>query len=172
MPTQPSIPKLLEEAGHALRAVLLRLDSYSKKRVQHIDLTSTHAAAAMRHVKDLDELMTAVQNYEEAVLACLPSMESQLAISQMSGAELMAYREADPVYRLGWVRGHKVGLAQASQAPDAALRLYAQHSKLPEPPDTTKFMDGVRRFLAQLATRYGKGPLPRYQDSALGYGNV
>jgi hypothetical protein len=172
MLTQPSIPEPLEEAGHALRAVLLRLDSYSKKRVQHVDVGSPYAAAAIRHVQDLDELMITIQKYEETVLACLPAVESQPDIYQMSGAELLAYREADPVYRLGWVRGHEAGLAQASQAPEAALRLYAQHAKLPEPPDTNRFIEGVHRFLAQLGTRYGKGPLPRHQTTALGYGNV
>jgi hypothetical protein len=172
MSIQLSIPEPLEQAALAVREVLLRLDSYNKKRVQHIDVNGPYAAAAMRHVGDLDELMVAMQNYEEAVLACLPSAESQPDIYQMSSAELLAYREADPVYRLGWIRGHKEGLAQPSQAPDAALRLYAQHSKLPDPPDTNKFIEGVRRFLAQLSTRYGKGPLPRYQESTVGYGNV
>lgn len=168
MPTEATFPEPIEQAGLALREVLLRLDAYSKKRVQTIDTSSRYGAAAMRHVRDLDELMLAVQAYEEAVLACLPLVadSEDVQIYQMSPAQLLAYREADPVYRLGWVRGHKAGLAQASKAPDTALRLYAQHSKLPEPPDTSKFIEGVRRFLAQLTARYGNGPIPTHPQIA------
>jgi hypothetical protein len=173
MPTPANFPDSIERAGLAVRKVLLRLDAYSKKRVQTLDTSSRYAAAALRHVQDLDELMVAIQAYEEAVLACLPSADSeQSQIFQMSPAELLAYREADPVYRLGWVRGHKAGLAQAGQAPDKALRLYAKHAALPEPPGTTTFIEGVRRFLAQLNARYGKGPLTIHAKIAHQYGTV
>jgi hypothetical protein len=173
MPTQANLPAPLAEAGLALREVLERLDTYSKNRVKTIDTSSRYATAAMQHVGDLDALMIAVQNYEEAVIACLPSASSNEAhILEMSPAELLAYRQTDPVYRLGWVRGHKAGVTQAAQAPDAALRLYAKHANLPATPDTDTFIEGMRRRLTQWNERYSIVALFSTKNSELNHGNV
>jgi hypothetical protein len=169
---QPSLPQTLTHAGQALRQVLLRLDGYAKTQVQRLDPSARYAELAMTHVRDLDALMLAVQDYEEAVLACLPAASSQADIYQMSSRELIAFRETDPVYRLGWIRGHKAGVAQAERAPEQALRLYAQHAALPEPPDFSTLVQSVRRFLDQLSERYGKGPLPRHQEPSRRYGTI
>jgi hypothetical protein len=148
MSTQANLPPLIEQAGLALREVLLRLDAYSKKRVQTIDTSSHYATAAMQHVRDLDELMTAVQTYEEAIITCLLLANSDDApIYQMSAEELLAHRQANPLYQLGWVCGHKAGLAQGEQSRDRALSVYAQHAVLPEPSDSSPLIKRVRLLL-------------------------
>jgi hypothetical protein len=148
MSTQANLPPLIEQAGLALREVLLRLDAYSKQRVQTIDTSSKWAAAALQHVRDLDELMIAIQDYEEAVLACLPAAESEDEIYQMSPEELLAHRQANPYYRLGWVCGHKAGLAAGEQQRERALSVYAEHAVLPESPDSSPLIKRVRLLMS------------------------
>ena len=95
----------VEQTGLFLRQVLLRLDQYAKNRIKLLDISAPHAAATMNHVRDLDELMIAVQGYEEAVLFYLPVSTTETSIGHLSNSELLALREADPVYRLGYMRG-------------------------------------------------------------------
>ncbi|MGI4867484.1 MAG: hypothetical protein ACRYFZ_26430 [Janthinobacterium lividum] len=110
---------------------------------------------------DLSGLLAALGEYEQAVLASLPLAPVDLL--HLTPAELRAYREADPVYRLGWVRGHKAGVAQGQRAAEPALRLYAQQAALPAPPtpgpDHAALVAQVRRCLATLHQRYGAGPI-------------
>jgi hypothetical protein len=110
---------------------------------------------------DLSGLLTALGEYEQAVLACLPP--AHIDLLSLAPEQLHAYREADPVYRLGWVRGHKAGVAQGQRAAEPALRLYAQQAALPAPPspgpDHAALVAQVRRCLASLHQRYGAGPI-------------
>jgi hypothetical protein len=164
LPPTPPVPPALDQAGHTLRQVLLRLDSYARSQVQRLDPAARYAPAVMTHVGDLQALLTAVEQYELAALASLAPLP--VDVGQLTPAELLAYREADPVYRLGWVRGHKAGLTQGQRTTEPAVQLYAQHAALPAPTaapptDHTALVQRVRAFLAQLTQRYGAGPLTR-----------
>jgi hypothetical protein len=162
MPT-PLIPAALTEAGGALRHVLLRLDSYARTQVQRLDSSARYAPLVMAHVSDLQALLTAVEQYEQAVLASLPS--APLPLATLTTAELLAHRQADPVYRLGYVRGYQRGLTKGQRAAEPALSLYAQHAALPAPmapaQSYTALVAQVRSFLAQMSQRYGAGPITR-----------
>ncbi|MDO7886004.1 hypothetical protein [Hymenobacter cheonanensis] len=105
----------------------------------------------------LGGLLKALGQYEQAVRACLPPVD--IDILRLTPAQLLAYREADPLYRLGWVRGHKAGLAQGQQATAPVLNLYARHAALPPPPDPTALIEQVRRIVATMHQRYGAGPI-------------
>lgn len=117
---------------------------------------------------DLSGLLTALGEYEQAVLACLPPAPVDLL--NLAPEQLRAYREADPVYRLGWARGHKTGVAQGQRAAEPALRLYAQQAGLPAPtapgPDHAALVAQVRRCLAALHQRYGAGPITPFAASS------
>lgn len=127
-----------------------------RQQLAHLQAQPTPAGRQL----DLSGLLTALGEYEQAVLACLPP--APLDVLSLTPEQLHAYREADPVYRLGWVRGHKAGVAQAQQASASALRLYAQYAALPEPTDLTTLVRQVRRCLATLQQRYGKGPITAF----------
>jgi hypothetical protein len=103
-------------------------------------------------------LLTAIGDYEQAVLACLPPDPAELL--SFTPEQLLTYRETQPLYQLGWVRGHKAGLTQAQRTSTSVLNLYAQHAALPPPADPTALIQQVRRFLATLQQRYGTGPIP------------
>jgi hypothetical protein len=177
MTTSTHIPEDLERAGQALRQVLLRLDHYAKFRVQRLDMAAPYASSTMNHVRDLDALMTAVQDYEEATLACLAAAPAPESLTDLSPEQVLALRETDPFYRLGFVRGWRKGTGQVKQQEQTALSLYAQHATLPPPPtepssDYSALVSRVRRFLMHLTDRYGSGPIPRHQAPSRRYGTV
>lgn len=165
MPTPPPlIPPALTEAGDALRQVLLRLDHYARTQVVRLDPAARYAPAVIAHVTDLQALLTAVEHYEQAALASLPP--AAVPVGTLTPAQLRAYREADPVYRLGWVRGHGAGVAQGQRAAAPVLSLYAQHAALPAPtaspaPGYAALVAQVRACLDHLHQRYGAGPIAR-----------
>jgi len=137
----------LTEADRTLRQVLATLDEHP----------AGHPAPA-----EVQALTTAVQQYQQAVLACLSA--APMNVHQLTAAELLAYRQADPVYRLGYVRGYRRGQAQAQQAAAPVLTAYAQHATLPAPTvappaDYAALVQQVRRVLATLQQRYGAGPI-------------
>lgn len=171
MPTTSAPTATLGQAGQALRQVLLRLDDYAQKQAQ-MPTAGAPSAAASNHLRDLEALMTAVQHYEEATLAYLPSVPVQPPLAQLTPAELLAIREADPVYCLGYQRGYRQGAAQSKQVPERVLNLYAQHATLPPPPDCTALMQRVRRHLTELTQRYGSGPIPRHQPPSRYDGSI
>lgn len=163
-PTQSVVPPALDQAGHALRQVLLRLDHYARQQVQRLDPNARYAPAIMAHVNDLQALLTAVEQYEQAALASLAP--PPVDVGELTPAQLLAYREADPVYRLGWVRGHKAGVVQGQRTTEPTVRLYAQHAVLPPPAvappaDYAVLVQRVSAFLVQLTQRYGAGPITR-----------
>lgn len=145
----PSSPaEDLAAAGLALRKVLVRLDGYAKARVKTIK-DGPYAAAALRHVQDIDALMEAMKVYGRAVEAALvPAHEAGPDITQMSPAELLAYRETDPMYKLGFVRGYKRGAQQAATPREKAITLYSEHAGLPPPSDPSALVRRVRLIIA------------------------
>jgi hypothetical protein len=115
-------------------------------------------AAQVGEAPALGGLLAALGQYEQAVRACLPPVD--IDILRLTPAQLLAYREADPIYRLGWVRGHKVGLVQGQQqATEPVVKLYAHHAVLPPPPDPSALIEQVRRTVAYMHQRYGAGPI-------------
>lgn len=173
MATPSPIPPDLDEAGQGLRQVLLRLNHYAQNQVQRLDPAARYAAGTMAHVKDLEALLTAVEQYEQAVLASLPP--APVDLRRLTPAQLLAHREADPVYRLGYTRGYQAGNAQAKRSLTPALAAYAQHATLPAPTMAppaahTDLVQHVRGLLAQMAQRYGKGPISHYASTAQLYG--
>jgi hypothetical protein len=137
----------LAEADRALRQVLATLD----------ERPGSQQAPA-----DVQALTAAVQHYQQAVLACLSA--PPVDVHQLTPAQLLAYRQADPVYRLGYVRGYRRGQAQGQQAAAPVLSAYVQHATLPPPTaappaDYATLVQQVRRVLATMQQRYGAGPL-------------
>jgi hypothetical protein len=154
--TPSPIPPDLDAAGHGLRQVLLRLNHYAQNQAQRADPGTRYGAATLAHINDLGALLTAVEQYEQAVLASLPP--APVDLSSMTPGQLLAYRESDPVYKLGYVRGHQAGVAQAQRRTAPVLAAYAQHATLPAPtaaPSATysDLVQRVRRFLDQLNER-------------------
>jgi hypothetical protein len=105
----------------------------------------------------LGNLLTALGQYEQAVLDYLSPDPAELR--SRSPEQLRAYRETQPLYRLGWIRGHQTGLGQAQLSLAPALDIYAQHAALPALTDPAALVQQVRRFLAELQLRYGPGPI-------------
>lgn len=140
-PTTPTSPTArLNQASQTLRDELQQL-----------------TAAQAGEAPALGGLLSALGQYEQAMRACLPPVD--LDILRLTPAQLLAYRETDPIYRLGWVRGHKAGLAQGRQAAEPLVKLYAQHAALPPPPDPSALIEQVRRTVAYMHQRYGAGPI-------------
>jgi hypothetical protein len=106
-------------------------------------------------------LTLAVQQYQQAVLACLST--PPVDVLQLTPTQLLAYRQADPIYRLGYVRGYRRGQGQAQQATAPVLSAYVQHATLPTPTtappaDYAALVQQVRRVIAHMQQRYGAGP--------------
>lgn len=138
--------KHLAQVDQALRQLLADLDKGA----------DGHLAPA-----DVQALTAAVQQYQQAVLACLSA--PLVDVSQLTPAQLLAYRQADPIYRLGYVRGYRRGLTQAQQATAPVLSAYAQHATLPaptaaQPDDYAALVTQVRRVIAQMQQRYSASP--------------
>jgi len=136
----------LAEADHALRQVLATLDE---------------SPARQQTPAEVQALTAAVQHYQQAVLTCLSA--PPVNVHQLTPAQLLAYRQADPVYRLGYVRGYRRGQGQTHQATAPVLSAYAQHATLPPPTaappaDYAALVTQVRRVIAHMQQRYGAGP--------------
>jgi hypothetical protein len=139
--------KQLAQADHALRQLLTDLDA---------------RPGSQRALADVQALTAAVQHYQQAVLACLSA--PPVDVHQLTPAQLLAYRQADPVYRLGYVRGYRRGQVQEQQAAAPVLSAYGQHATLPPPTtappaDYATLVQQVRRVLANMQQRYGARPI-------------
>jgi hypothetical protein len=143
-PPVPISPDL-DEAGHALRQVLLRLNHYAQKQVQRADASTPYGAATLAHVTDLHALLTAVEQYEHAVLANISLAPG--GARRLTPTQLLAYQEADPLYQLGYERGYKRGTEQGEQARERALSVYAQHAALPKPANCSALVKRVSLLL-------------------------
>ena len=126
-PTSPAAARLAD-AGQQLHEQLCYLEA-----------SSQHPAP----VPDLGGLLAALDDYARAVLACLPPATAWQDNPHPTPAELLAEREAEPLYRLGWVRGYQQG------------KLAGQR---PAPLNTEALMQQARRLLTELQQRYGAGP--------------
>lgn len=145
-PTSPA--EELASTGLALRKVLLRLDGWAKARVKTIK-EGQYAEAARRHVSDIDELMVAVKAYGRAVeSAMVQASHEPIDISHMTPAELLTYRETDPMYKLGFVRGYKRGEKQATESREKAITLYSEHAGLPPPVGASALVRRVHLIIA------------------------
>jgi hypothetical protein len=123
----------LAGAGQQLHDQLLRFVADSQSPVQSLLL---------------GELLATFDTYMQAVLSCLPPPTTWQDNLSPTPAQLLIEREANPLYRLGYVRGYKAGLATAGPRsvplnPEALLRQ-------------------VRGLLAELQERYGAGPISHY----------
>jgi len=145
-----------------------QLHHASQQLRQQLAHLQAQPAPAVSSPLDLSGLLTALSEYEQAVLVCLPPAPVDLL--HLAPEQVRAYREADPVYRLGWVRGHKAGVAQGQRVAEPALRLYAQQAALPAPtspgPDHAALVAQVRCCLASLHQRYGTGPITPFAASS------
>lgn len=143
----------LAERAQALRQTMLPLRAYVQHRTAKLDTTSPYAQATVQHLRELEALFRAVAEYHAAVqeLARVHWPREQQAQRQLLPTE----READPLYHLGYVRGYERGQLISRQAHEKVLSLYAQHSLLPPPPNSSPLVGRVRRFLDLLAARYG-----------------
>lgn len=158
----------LTEHAQTLRQTLLPLRQYAQHRASKLDIASPYAQPIFDHIRDLEKAFQAVADYhtavEELVTIHLPRQK------QAEAQELLAERQADPVYRLGYVRGYRRGLTVGQQAHERVLGLYAQHCLLPPPPTSSPLVQRVQGFLARLSQRYspeGFGPiLPPAQQAA------
>ncbi|MDO7887958.1 hypothetical protein [Hymenobacter cheonanensis] len=152
----------LTERAQALRKTLLPLRDYAQHRAAKLDIASPYAQPIFDHIRHLETAFQAVADYhaavEELLTIHLPRQK------QAEAQELLAEREANPLYRLGYVRGYRRGLTVGQQAHERVLGLYAQHAILPTPPGYTSspLVQRVQAFLARLGQRHaaeGFGPI-------------
>jgi len=126
--------------------------------------------ADRRHLYQLTEFISAVGRYDQAAERLrsayrhalehaerpttqpVPTLE-QAILAQLSPADLLAYRERDPVYRLGYARGYH----KAEQQYERLSSLYAQYAIIVPPASYTPspLVANVQRFLS---TRLMSGP--------------
>lgn len=132
------------ELGNALESYLAPLVEYCERQEQNEELST----AQFQHVRRISEAIEAVLRYDEQTeqllghyrealaagqqlaLERIPPLEEVIAQS-LPPAELLAWRERDPTYCLGFLRGYRKGTTELAQPREAALRLYAQHATLP-----------------------------------------
>jgi hypothetical protein len=123
----------LVDAGQQLHEQLLRF------------VTSIQSPA---QALPLGELLASFDAYTQAVISCQPPATTWQDNPTPTPAQLLAHREADPLYRLGYVRGYKAGQVTASPRP------------VPLNPEA--LLRQVRCLLTELQQRYGAGPISYY----------
>ncbi|MGI4862617.1 MAG: hypothetical protein ACRYFZ_01750 [Janthinobacterium lividum] len=98
----------------------------------------------------LDNYRHALEHAQRPVV--VPTLE-QAILAKLSPADLLAHRQADPVYRLGWARSYRV----AEQKYERLSSLYAQYAIIVPPAGYTPspLVAQVQRFVA---TRLMVGP--------------
>jgi hypothetical protein len=145
----------LTERAQALRQALLPLREYIRRRASTLPIDSPYAAKTFEHLRELETAFRAIADYDNAV-------EELVAIhlprqKQAEAQEVLAEREADPVYRLGYVRGYRRGMSVSQEAHERVLSLYARHAILIPPPGYTPspLVTRMQRFLGTLTERYG-----------------
>ena len=168
-PTPLAGRALVDAAGATLRTSLVKLFHYAKARAKYLDPKSPHYEKTKSHLADIEQLLLAAQEYSTAVDACLGSAPSPpVDVLSMSPAQLMAHREADPVYRLGYVRGYKRGYSLSEGRYGSLVSLYSEHAALPASPTYTPSLL-VARVRAHLETpeMQRRAALPLEQRQAL-----
>lgn len=147
----------LKERAQTLRQALLPLRTYVQHRTATLDPTSPYAQKAFEHLRELETAFRAVAEYHAAVEELARVHWPREAQARQHLVPLDP--EADPAYRLGYVRGYQRGQAVSRQAHETVLSLYARHAALPAPPTSSPLVGRVRRFLSELSARYGAEPL-------------
>jgi hypothetical protein len=131
------------ELGKALESYLAPIVEHCDRQEANEDLTTAdfklvyairECIAALFRYDDHTEVLLA--RYRDALAfaqqqpaAEAPSLEYAI-LCQLSPADLLAHRQADPVYRLGYARGYE----KAKQQYEHLGSLYAQHATLPTSP--------------------------------------
>ncbi|MGI4822274.1 MAG: hypothetical protein ACRYFV_13775 [Janthinobacterium lividum] len=139
-----------EATGQALYDALLPLHVYCEQLRGRTDLTPRQ----FEHLRQLENVLDAVVSDKNQTTQLLTvhranteALNQQLHAAIDRGeapawlrnpnptpAKLLAEREADPIYRLGYARGYSRGLATGQQQNARLLDLYAQHAVLVPPP--------------------------------------
>lgn len=105
----------------------------------------------------LSDYRHALEHAQRPTPEPVPTLE-QAVLAQMSPADLLTYREKDPVYRLGFMRGQR----QAERRYERLLHLYAQYALIVPPADYTPstLVTQVKRFAEVRLMTGPRLPLP------------
>jgi hypothetical protein len=161
----------LTELADELESCLSPLAEYCDQQ----EATPTLSEADRQHLYQLTEFISAVGRYDQAAERLLssyrhalehaerpttqpvPTLEQAILV-KMSPADLLAYREKDPVYRLGFMRGQR----QAEQKYERLTSLYAQYAIIVPPASYTPspLVAQVQRLLATRLMTGPRLPLP------------
>ena len=122
---------------------------------QHLYQLTEFISAVGRYDQAAERLLAAYRHaleYAERPTQSVPTLE-QAILAQLSPADLLAYREKDPVYRLGYVRGYR----KAEQQYERLTSLYAQYALIVPPASYTPspLVAQVQRFVG---SRLMSGP--------------
>jgi hypothetical protein len=108
-------------------------DNLDQQAFRHGHAIREAIAALLRYDEKTEELLTryrtALAVAQPLAAAQVPSLEQVLTPSP-TAAQLLAEREADPVYGLGFVRGHRRGTAETQARYEHLVSLYAQYALL------------------------------------------
>lgn len=133
-----------------------------------LDQLNEFISAIGRYDAATDQLLAsyrhALEQAEKPTPEPVPTLEQAL-LAQMSPADLLAYREADPIYRLGYVRGQRQGQADTEAKYERLVRLYAQHAII-VPPLTykpTPLVAQLKNYLGRLLMSGPRLPLATRQ---------
>jgi hypothetical protein len=101
-----------------------------------LDQLSSLLGALYRYDQATDTLLAAyrqaLDHAERPAPQLVPTLE-QAILSQLAPAQLLIHREADPVYRLGCIRGFRQGCADTERQYQTLTSLCAQHAFLVPP---------------------------------------
>lgn len=129
---------LVDATGATLRTSLVKLFHYAKNRAQRLDPKAPYFQLAKQHLADIEQLLLAAQDYSTAVDTCLGSAPAPAVdVLSLTPGQLLAHREASPLYRLGYVRGYQRGYGLSEQRHERLVSLYAQYAILVPPPGYT-----------------------------------
>ena len=149
-PSPLTTPVIAEQTrtqlGKALENHLAALVDYCDRQeaddnLSQADFTHTYElrqtiAALLAYDDHTEQLLT---RYREALAYAqqqqavrVPTLEFAL-LCLLTPEELLAYRQADPVYQLGWARSYRSTKAKYEQV----VGLYAEHATLPDSPTYT-----------------------------------
>lgn len=164
-----------EATATTLYNTLLHLHTYREEQRGRADLTPWQ----FEHLRKIENVLDAVaaDKIQTAQLltvlhANVEGLNGQLHAAINRGdapawmlnpnatpAEVLAEREADPVYRLGYVRGYRRGLDLGQQQNERLLSLYAQYAIL-VPPPSYQPSAVILRAQRALDENYERVPLP------------
>lgn len=101
-----------------------------------LDQLSGLLEALYRYDQATDTLLAAyrqaLEHADRPAPQPVPTLE-QAILSQLAPAQLLAHRETDPMYRLGCIRGFRLGCANTERQYQTLTSLCAQHALLVPP---------------------------------------